>query len=156
MTGSISITAYDGDRSAVRFLFEEAEDSAVQLDAYLDDGDVLVARSGEDLVGHLQLVPMPSGEWELKNMAVLPAHQGQGIGRALVDAALARARAAGVGRMTVATGAADVRNLRFYQLCGFRFLSVERDAFTWETGYVDQIDVDGIPLLDRVWLSQAL
>jgi hypothetical protein len=34
-------------------------------------------------------------------------------------------------------------------------LSVERDAFTPETGY-PEIDVDGIPLRDRVWLSLEL
>jgi hypothetical protein len=34
-------------------------------------------------------------------------------------------------------------------------LSVERDAFTAETGY-PEIDVDGIPLRDRVWLSLEL
>ena len=54
--------------------------------------------------------------------------------------------------MVVATAAADTGNLRFYQRLGFRFLSVERDAFTAATGYPDAIVIDGIPLLDRVWL----
>jgi hypothetical protein len=34
-------------------------------------------------------------------------------------------------------------------------LRVDRDAFTPETGYT-AIDVDGIPLRDRVWLSLDL
>ena len=58
--------------------------------------------------------------------------------------------------MLVATGAADVGNLRFYQRMGFRLLSVERDAFTPATGYPTPIVIDGIPLRDRVWLSQDL
>ena len=33
--------------------------------------------------------------------------------------------------------------------------SVERDAFTAETGYSD-IDIDGIALRDRVWLDLRL
>jgi len=45
--------------------------------------------------------------------------------------------------------------LRFYQLLGFRLLSVERDAFTPRTGYAD-LEVEGIPLRDRVWLSLDL
>jgi hypothetical protein len=49
--------------------------------------------------------------------------------------------------------AADTGNLRFYQRVGFRLLSVDRDAFTPATGYPDPIMIDGIPLMDRVWLS---
>ena len=58
--------------------------------------------------------------------------------------------------MVVATAAADVGNLRFYQRCGFRFAAVERDAFVPATGYPEPIVIDGIPLLDRVWLDQDL
>jgi hypothetical protein len=58
--------------------------------------------------------------------------------------------------MVVATGAADVGNLRFYQRQGFRFRSVERDAFGPATGYPPRIEVDGIPLRDRVWLDQEV
>jgi hypothetical protein len=57
--------------------------------------------------------------------------------------------------MIVATAAADVGNLRFYQRQGFRLRSLERDAFTVATGYQDEV-IDGIPLRDRVWLDLAL
>ena len=56
----------------------------------------------------------------------------------------------------VATAAADTGNLRFYQRLDFRMVSVERDAFTAATGYPTAMMVDGIPLLDRVWLAQDL
>jgi hypothetical protein len=42
-----------------------------------------------------------------------------------------------------------------YQLLGFRMLRVERDAFTPATGYAE-IEVDGIALRDRIWLSLTL
>ena len=58
--------------------------------------------------------------------------------------------------MVVATAAADIGNLRFYQRQGFRMRSVEPDAFTADTGYPDGIVIDGIPLRDRVWLARAL
>jgi hypothetical protein len=58
--------------------------------------------------------------------------------------------------MVVATAAADAGNLRFYQRCGFRFLSVERDAFTPATGYPEPIYIDGVLLRDRVWLDRSL
>jgi hypothetical protein len=56
--------------------------------------------------------------------------------------------------MLVSTAAADTGNLRFYQRVGFRLLSVDRDAFTPATGYPDPIMIDGVRLMDRVWLSQ--
>jgi len=154
---TIDIDWHVGSRQDLRPLFESAEDSPSQLDQYIDLGRVLVAVRGSAVVGHLQLVPTTRpGVIELKNMAVLPNLRGTGVGRALVDAALTRSATDGWSRMVVATAAADIGNLRFYQRSGFRFLSVDRDAFTAAAGYPDDIVVDGIPLLDRVWLAAEL
>ena len=56
----------------------------------------------------------------------------------------------------VATAAADIGNLRFYQRLGFRLRSVERDAFTPAAGYEPGLLIDGIELRDRVWLDRRL
>ncbi len=155
---AIGIDWHVGSRDELRPLFELAEDSRTQLGEYLYQGRVLLARRGSVTLGHLQLVETDggAGEIELKNMAVVPEHRGEGVGRALVASAILRCRAEGWSRMVVATAAADTGNLRFYQRLDFRFLSVERDAFIPATGYPDAIVIDGIPLLDRIWLSQDL
>ncbi|MDG6102820.1 GNAT family N-acetyltransferase [Dactylosporangium aurantiacum] len=151
------VEEYRGDRAGIRWLFELAEDSAVELDGYLGDGAVLVAWDGGRPVGHLQLVAGADPDSaEIKNMAVVEDRRGQGIGAALVRAAVGRATAEGRRVVLVATGAADVGNLRFYQRQGFRFRSVERDAFTPASGYPAGIMVDGIELRDRVWLDREL
>ena len=138
-------------------MFELAEDSPTELDSYLHAGRVLVARSGPDVLGHLQLVETARpGQVELKNMAVLEAVQGRGVGTRLVRAALDLAAAESADEMVVATAAADVGNLRFYQRQGFRFRSVERDAFGPATGYPAGLEIDGIALRDRVWLDRAI
>jgi GNAT superfamily N-acetyltransferase len=148
---------YDDDRGLLRPLFEEAEDSPSQLDSYLNDGRVLVARLGDEVVGHLQLVDTRrDGEVELKNMAVTATMRGAGVGRQLVDRAVSASRDDGYIQMVVATAAADVSNLRFYQRCGFRLDRVERDVFGPDAGYPDGLTSDGIPLRDRVWLTQRL
>jgi ribosomal protein S18 acetylase RimI-like enzyme len=154
---AIRVELHTGPRGALRPLFELAEDSAPALDAYIDAGRVLVAVEGERVVGQLQLTDSdhPSAA-EIKNMAVAPSHQGRGVGRALVEAAIARARDDGRSTLVVATAAADTGNLRFYQRVGFRMRSVERDAFTAATGYKPGIEIDGIELRDRVWLDLAL
>ena len=153
----IRIEVHTGPREELRPLFMLAEDSRTELDAYLHAGRVLVAWSGPDMVGHLQLVDTDRpGRVELKNMAVREAWRGHGVGRLLVAAAVDLAAASGATEMVVATGAADVGNLRFYQRQGFRMRSVERDVFTPAAGYPPGIVVDGIPLLDRVWLDRAV
>jgi GNAT superfamily N-acetyltransferase len=147
----IAVELHSGDREALRPLFELAEDSRAELDAYIGAGEVLVAVEGRQRVGHLQLV----GD-EIKNMAVIETQRGRGIGRALVAAAIERARDERIEVLRVATGAADTGNLRFYQRLGFRMRSIERDAFTPANGYPPGIEVDGIELRDRVWLDLRL
>jgi GNAT superfamily N-acetyltransferase len=145
------IELHTGDHEALRPLFELAEDSRAELDAYIGAGEVLVAVEGAERVGHLQLV----GD-EIKNMAVVETQRGRGVGRALVTAAIERARDERIEVLRVATGAADTGNLRFYQRLGFRMRSIERDAFTPANGYPPGIEVDGIELRDRVWLDLRL
>jgi ribosomal protein S18 acetylase RimI-like enzyme len=147
---------FEGPREGLADLFAEADDSPAAVSAYRDLGRVLVAMEGSDVVGHLQLVDGDGAdEAEVKSVAVREERQGEGIGRMLVERAAAVCREERRSTLLVATAAADTRVLRFYQLLGFRLLRVERDAFTPETGYSD-VDVDGIPLRDRVWLSLAL
>jgi lactoylglutathione lyase len=151
------IERHAGPRAELRALFEEAEDSAAQLDSYLEAGLVLVARIGEQLVGHLQLVETATADCsEIKSMAVVPSQRGRGIGRALIDATVATAIDERRTTLRVATAAADIGNLRFYQRAGFRLRSIERDAFTTASGYDAGTVIDGIELRDRVWLDLDL
>lgn len=155
--GVVRVETYDGPREELRGLFELAEDSAAQLDSYLHAGRVLTATVGLDVVGHLQLVETDRrGQTEIKNMAVREDWQGGGIGARLVRAAVDLLAAEGGTAMLVATAAADVGNLRFYQRQGFRMRSVERDAFTPAAGYPPGTRIDGIELRDRVWLDRPV
>jgi GNAT superfamily N-acetyltransferase len=62
--------------------------------------------------------------WQLDSIAVEPERQGRGIGRALIEAGLARAREAGTGAF-LSTGTAA--NVAIYGRCGFRVYE-EADA----------------------------
>lgn len=154
----LRIELYRGPREDLRGLFQLAEDSPSELASYLGSGRVLVAVTGSgDVIGHLQLVPTDHpGRVEIKNMAVREDHQGHGIGTRLVRSAIELAEAESATTVVVATAAADVGNLRFYQRQGFRLRSIERDAFTTVTGYPPGLRIDGIPLRDRVWLDRPV
>jgi ribosomal protein S18 acetylase RimI-like enzyme len=120
-----------------------------------DDGTVLIARDGTRVVGHVQMiVTEPPATWELKSLAVAASHRRRGLGRELVAVGLAHARDHGARRVLLATAAADVGLLHFYQRLGFRLLRVERDAFTPAAGYPPDLFVDGVRVLDRVWLDR--
>jgi GNAT superfamily N-acetyltransferase len=151
MDRGVAVGWYDGPREELRALFALAEDSPQRLAAALPEGRILVARENDRVVGCLQLV----GD-EVTVVAVAEDRQGRGIGRALMGRAVAECRSAGRRRVVVATGAADVELLRFYQRLGFRLVRVERDAFLPADGYPPGLEVDGIPLRDRVWFDLAL
>ena len=110
-----------------------------------------------EIIGHLQLTGTGDPrQAEVKNMAVREARQGHGVGRRLIQAAVDLVAAEAMTTILVATAAADIGNLRFYQRQGFRMRSVERDAFTPATGYPAGLLIDGIELRDRVWLDRAV
>jgi GNAT superfamily N-acetyltransferase len=156
-TDSLRVERYDGPRQDLRPLFELAEDSAAELDSYIDTGRVLVAVADGEIIGHLQLTGTGDPrQAEVKNMAVREALQGHGVGRRLIQAAVDLAAAESVTTILVATAAADIGNLRFYQRQGFRMRSIERDAFTPATGYPAGLLIEGIELRDRVWLDRAV
>jgi len=153
----VRIEAYGGPRDHLRPLFELAEDSAAELDSYIDAGRILVATSDGEVIGHLQLTGTGDPrQVEVKNMAVREDRQGRGVGRRLIQAAVDLAAAESVTTLLVATAAPDIGNLRFYQRQGFRMQSVERDAFTPATGYPPGLLIDGIELRDRVWLDRTV
>lgn len=149
------IELYTGEREALRALFELADERG-PLALYMHEGEVLAASEDGAVVGIALLAPAEQGAAEIKNLAVRSDRQGTGIGRALVAACVARCRERHVRRLLVATAAADVNNLRFYQRVGFRMLRIQRDAFTSATGYSDDEAFDGIPQRDRVWFDQEI
>jgi lactoylglutathione lyase len=153
---AVRVERHTGPRGELRALFEEAEDSALELDAYIEMGEVLVAATRDRPVGHLQLIDVAAETSEIKNMAVDAQFRRQGIGRMLIGEATDEMRRRGRTTLTVATAAADTENLRFYQRVGFRLRAVERDAFTPATGYPSGLMIDGIRLQDRIWLDLDL
>ncbi len=151
------IEVYRADRSSLLPLFDLADDSRAQICSYISRGKVLVARASDTVIGHLQILETDAaGVFELKSMAVEAGHQGQGIGRSLVEAAVTHCRLRDGHRLFVSTATADIGNLRFYQRQGFRMYRIVQDAFRPEGGYAEGVLVDGIPLRDQVFLELHL
>lgn len=151
------IVHYDGDRTALMPLFRLADDSEQEIAAYRDQGTILVARSDDDVIGYVQITDTDEpGTCEIKSMAVRETHQGQGVGSSLIRPAVELCKEKGARRVIVATATAGTANLRFYQLAGFRFAAIVRDAFSTARGYPGGVMIDGIALQDQIILDQVI
>jgi ribosomal-protein-alanine acetyltransferase len=80
------------------------------------------------LVGYLA-ARLDSGELQILGMAVGPGFRRQGIGRALVNAALIRARSSGVSRASLEVRERNIPARRLYQSAGFVALGRRRGYY---------------------------
>ncbi len=140
-------------RRAYMDLLLLADESPEQVATYIDSGTLYVAREDDGEAAGLALVIPDGDEAELKSVAVREDRQGRGVARAMLAEVIARQRAAGVRRMTVATGTSSLGPLALYQKLGFRLLRVDRDFFSPERGYPEEIWENGIRLRDMIWLD---
>ncbi|VDG31105.1 hypothetical protein [Lactobacillus plantarum] [Lactiplantibacillus mudanjiangensis] len=141
------------DRRDLLDLFLIGDDDEQKVQAYLQTGELYVAKDDQKIVGLALVIPgetITSGE--LKNIAVLPAYQGQGIGSQLLDCVVEQL-AAKYQTLLVGTGDADLANIRFYLKNGFRFVGVRKHFFD---SYAKPIVVNGIQLQDMVLLQRPL
>ncbi len=135
----------------------ELADEAEPLRGYLQDGTLygLAAPDGAPRAAILVVEKSP-GVAELRAVAVAEAAQGQGVGTLMVHATLFVLGQRGVRRAVVGTASSGVRQIAFYQRCGFRLSHIERDYFSPETGYPDELTENGIPIRDMVWMDRAV
>jgi GNAT superfamily N-acetyltransferase len=134
-----------------------ADESPAAVADYLPRAEVyaVVTARSADPVGEIALTDEGEGVWEIKNIAMMPAWQGRGIGGAAIATACAVARQRGARRMLVGTANCALRELAFYQRAGFRLDHVVRDFFT-PPRYPEPIVENGLRAIDMVVLSRDL
>ena len=146
----LRIDPHIGPREEFAPLFAEADDSENEIASYRDLGDLFIARDEEAVVGLSLIIETDeAGTFELKSLAVDEQWRSRGVGAALVQAAVQHCRRRGGQLLVVATAAASIRALQFYQRQGFRFRRVIRDFYGADRGY-RPLELNGIPLLDEV------
>lgn len=88
------------------------------------DGDTVVMVIGEPVVG-LSVMRFRKGLWSralecyLAELYIVPAQRGNGLGRALMEASIDRARRQGADYMDLGTGETDVAARALYESLGF-------------------------------------
>jgi ribosomal protein S18 acetylase RimI-like enzyme len=101
-----------------------AEVLAARAAPLLESGEIVVLFAGDGPEGFAQLRFRPSlyfvgSDAYLEELYVVPKRRGEGIGRALLEAVLAEARARGAAHIDLCTGEEDVAARALYESCGF-------------------------------------
>jgi putative acetyltransferase len=91
-----------------------------------DGGQIIIAAIGEERIGCCALVFMKPGVFEVAKMAVSESYQGRGIGRKLLEYAIAQAKKLGAHALELATNAKLANAVHLYESLGFRHLPPER------------------------------
>lgn len=129
-------------------LADEQED---MVDRYLERGTMYVLEDGGV---RAECVVTDEGDsvLELKNIAVAPAFQGRGYGKAMVDF-LVRTYKTQYAVLQVGTGESP-STIPFYESCGFRRHHLAKNFFT--DHYDHPICEGGVQLVDMVYLQREL
>jgi ribosomal protein S18 acetylase RimI-like enzyme len=114
------------------------------FDDRLRPEDVIVALAEGEVAGYVRLQPVSplastSHVLQVNGIAVDPARQRRGVGRALVDAAVAEARLRGARRLTLRVLGANEGARQLYESAGFVVEGVLRGQFLLDSVYVDDV-----------------
>ncbi|WP_371482058.1 N-acetyltransferase family protein [Kitasatospora sp. NBC_00315] len=104
----------------------------------------LLALLGAQVVGYVRQVPptplaVNTHVRQIQGLAVDGSVRGRGIGRALVEAACAAARAEGARRITLRVLGHNAPARRLYERCGFRVEGLLSEEFLIDGRYVDDV-----------------
>jgi ribosomal protein S18 acetylase RimI-like enzyme len=113
-------------------------------DAAFDTEGALVIEMDGAVAGYVSLRPATPLESNrhviyVRGLAVTPAFQGRGVGRALVEAAAAAARQGGARRLTLRVLSTNDAARALYESCGFVVEGVLRGEFLLDGRYVDDV-----------------
>ena len=108
------ITKYFAVEDADRKALDDPERNILQ-----PGGAIFMAEVDGEFVGTCALMKCPDGSYELAKMAVAPSAQGRGVGRALGEAAITRARSLGAPRVELLSNTILEPALALYRSLGF-------------------------------------
>ncbi|NQV46232.1 MAG: GNAT family N-acetyltransferase [Rhodospirillaceae bacterium] len=111
----IAEAAYGGYTSHIG---REPAPMVADFDAHVARDEALIIENGSGAQGFIVQFPKDDG-WFVENVAIDPAHQGQGLGKALMSFAEAEARARGLKRVFLYTNVKMTENLLFYARLGY-------------------------------------
>jgi len=93
-------------------------------------GAILVAISDRELAGTVALKSIGGGTYELTKMAVQQEYRGKGLGRALCQAAIRKARSLGARRIILYSHKSLRTAIQLYEKMGFQEIPLESNSYS--------------------------
>lgn len=131
-----------------------ADPSKVVVDEYIRRGYCFLAYWKDELVGEFVLIHTHPQTIEIVNIAVKEDFQGMGIGKALLERAIEESRSLKAKTVEIGTANSSFRQLKLYQMAGFRIFGVDTDFFLRH--YDELIYEEGIQVKDMIRLRLEL
>ena len=129
-------------------LADEQED---MIDRYIAD-DTMYILDDNGVKGECVVLPIGSNTLEIKNIAIHPAYQRKGYGKALIDFIIEKYKGK-YSVLQVGTGESQA-TIPFYEKCGFIRSHTIKNFFI--DNYDHPIYEEGILLVDMVYLKMDL
>ncbi len=107
-----------------------ADPAEAAVRQYLPRSTVLIADTSTGVAGVCVVEWQSDTEAEIRNLAVDPVQQGQGLGRALLVGTEELARQRGIRQLRVCTGNSSLGPFALYQKAGFDLIALRRHYFT--------------------------
>ncbi len=131
-----------------------ADETTEAINKYIFDTEIYVLEENSKPIAVYALQILNAEEAEIKNIAVTPERQRQGIGTTLLRDAACRAKRRGFKRLIIGTGDAANKLLEFYHKQGFEGFGVKKNFFV--DNYPAPIYENGVQLKDMVMLKREL
>ena len=147
----MEIRKVETDKKQYLSLLLLADEQEDMVDRYLERG-IMYVLEDDGVKAECVVTDEGDGVLELKNLAVDPAAQGRGYGKAMVDF-LIRTYKGQYAVLQVGTGESP-STIPFYEACGFRRHHLVKNFFT--DHYDHPIYECGVQLVDMVYLQRDL
>ena len=110
----------------------------------LNSGSICkVYEDGEEMLGYVVLMPALD-EIELLDITIAAQHQRKGLGRRLLDEAMAIARGMGMRRMLLEVRPSNAAALELYRAAGFSEIGLRRGYYPTDNGREDAMVMEYI------------
>ena len=147
----MKITKITNNKKAYLPLLLLADEEEAMLDRYLECSTMYVLDDG-GVKAECVVTDEGSGILEIKNLAVEPAYQKHGYGKALIDFIAARHKTT---HRILQVGTGDSPStVPFYEKCGFTHSHIVKNFFT--DNYSRPIYDGGVLLKDMVYLRREI
>lgn len=131
-----------------------ADPSKDLINEYLKRSEIYSARQNDETIGVIVMFPLTNETVEIKNVAVKPEFQGQGIGSLLIENAVQVALFNKQKSICIGTANSSVGQLYLYQKLGFEITGIKRHFFT--NNYAEPIYENSIQAKHMLMLTRQL